>query len=107
MREQRVLWNADGTPNFGVPVADGETVISTAEPTPTNTPTPTPTITPNPNPEDINGDKVVNMADVIIVASYFNQQTTDINRKCDLNNDGVINMSDIIILAMKFNKVFN
>ncbi len=107
MRAQRVLWNADGTPNFGVPVADGETVISTAEPTPTNTPTPTPTITPNPNPEDINGDKVVNMADVIIVASYFNQQTTDINRKCDLNNDGVINMSDIIILAMKFNKVFN
>jgi hypothetical protein len=81
-------WNPDGTPNFGVPAADGVTVI-----------------TQTLNPEDINGDKAVNMADVII-ARYFNQLSSEINRKCDLNNDGVINMDDIIILAMKFNTVF-
>jgi GH43 family beta-xylosidase len=88
-RAQRLDWNPDGTPNFGVPAADGVTVITQAL-----------------NPEDINGDKVVNMADVIIIAGYFNQPSSEISRKCDLNNDGVINMSDIIILAMKFNTVF-
>lgn len=116
MRAQRLTWNADGTPNFGVPVQDGVTVISTAEPTitptvtptnkPTIVPTPTPSITKSLNPEDINGDKVVNMADVIIIAGFFNQLSSQSNIKCDLNSDGVINMSDIIILAKKFNNVF-
>ncbi|HEY9061524.1 MAG TPA: dockerin type I domain-containing protein [Pseudobacteroides sp.] len=46
------------------------------------------------------------MADVIIIAGYFNQSSQS-NIKCDLNNDGVINISDIIILAKKFNTVFS
>jgi hypothetical protein len=89
------------------------TVISDSKPTvePTDTPSPGPTYTPTPsipqslNPEDINGDKAVNMTDVIIIAHNFNQFATQSNRACDLNNDGVINMSDVFILAMKFNTV--
>ncbi|WP_420848041.1 dockerin type I domain-containing protein [Pseudobacteroides cellulosolvens] len=46
------------------------------------------------------------MADVIIIAGFFNQLSSQSNIKCDLNSDGVINMSDIIILAKKFNKIF-
>jgi len=85
--------------------------FSLNSPTPTNTPTNRPTNTPTNTPtptvkmlsEDINGDGVVNMADVIMIARFFNQQVTDSNRNCDLNNDGVINMSDVIKVALKFN----
>jgi aryl-phospho-beta-D-glucosidase BglC (GH1 family) len=76
--------------------------------TPTNTPTPTNTSMPSAAyPEDINGDKVVNMADVVLIASHFNAIASESNydRKCDLNNDGAINMSDVILLALKFNTV--
>ncbi|KNY30347.1 dockerin type I domain-containing protein [Pseudobacteroides cellulosolvens] len=78
--------------------------------TPTNTPTKSPTNTPTQGivsaPEDINGDKVVNMSDVILMASHFNAVSTDSNydRKCDVNGDGAINMSDVIMVAAKFNK---
>lgn len=110
-RAQRLNWNTDGTPNFGIPVADGVTVISSSTPTvkPTDTPTPVPTPTPTPvqplNPEDINGDKAVNMLDVVIMSRYFNKLSTPDSKKCDLNNDGVINMRDVNILARKFNTV--
>lgn len=102
-RAQRLNWNPDGTPNFGIPVADGVTVISNAEPTvkPTNTPTSAQSL----NPEDLNGDKVVNIADVMIIASNFNKLSTPSNSKCDLNNDGAINIGDVFILLIKFNKV--
>jgi GH43 family beta-xylosidase len=110
-RAQRLNWNADGTPNFGIPAADGITVISSDEPTvrPTDTPTPIPAFTPTSaqslNPEDINGDKVVNIADVMLIAANFNKLATESNRKCDLNNDGAINIGDVFILLIKFNKV--
>ncbi|MDP4182888.1 MAG: family 43 glycosylhydrolase [Bacillota bacterium] len=57
--------------------------------------------------EDINGDRAINMADVIILATHFNSTISDSNydRKCDLNNDGTINMGDVIMLAKKFNSV--
>ncbi|MDP4182709.1 MAG: carbohydrate-binding protein [Bacillota bacterium] len=55
--------------------------------------------------EDINGDNVVNMADVIMIARSFNAQVSDTNKRCDLNKDGVINMGDVILIALKFNAV--
>jgi len=73
-------------------------------PTVTKSPTSTPTSTVKVLQEDINGDGVVNMADVIMIARCFNGQVTDSTRNCDLNNDGVINMSDVIKVALKFNK---
>ncbi|MDP4182708.1 MAG: carbohydrate-binding protein, partial [Bacillota bacterium] len=92
---------------------------STTTPTntinPTNTPTKAPVATPTNKPvetstlillpEDINGDNVVNMADVIMIARSFNSQVSETNKKCDLNMDGVINMSDVIKIAVKFNAV--
>jgi len=98
-RAQIVKWNSDGTPNFGVPVADGANVISTA----------TTDIPNNENPEDINRDYVINMADVMLIALHFNEILGSVNfdKKCDINNDGVINMSDIIKIALKFNKIID
>jgi len=75
---------------------------------PTNKPTDKPTNTPiivNPVPEDVNGDKVVNMADVMLIALHFNTVRNDSNYdiSCDINNDGSINMGDVIMIASKFN----
>ncbi|MDP4180020.1 MAG: family 16 glycosylhydrolase, partial [Bacillota bacterium] len=94
---------------------DGYTPPS-ATPTQTNTPTPTRTNTPTSTNtptnmiivEDVNGDRTVNMADVILLAVSFNAILGDskFNIKCDINKDNVINMSDVIQIALKFNKVY-
>jgi len=73
---------------------------------PSNTPTPTNNV--NQVPEDINGDRAVNMADVVLIAFRFNATASDsnYNKDCDLNNDGVINMLDIVMIATKFNYTY-
>ncbi len=81
---------------------------STPTATPTNTPTYTPTSTPTTKPiltGDINGDGVVNMSDVILIAVSFNSVKGDLKYKAeyDLNGDGVINMQEVIIIALNFN----
>ncbi|MDP4182775.1 MAG: AbfB domain-containing protein [Bacillota bacterium] len=82
--------------------------------TPINTPTPTSTIKPTSTPtpkasEDINGDGVVNMADVILLAAHFNAVAQDPNFdiKCDLNSDNAINISDVMMIAVKFNTIIS
>jgi hypothetical protein len=80
---------------------------------PTGTPTARPTATPTPKAantparvsEDINGDNVVNMSDVILIARSFNELVNESNLRCDVNMDGAINMSDVIKVALKFNMV--
>jgi arabinoxylan arabinofuranohydrolase len=69
---------------------------------PTNTPTTKPILT-----GDINGDGIVNMSDVILLALSFNSVKGDLNYKpaYDLNSDGVINMQEVIIIAVNFNAV--
>jgi endo-1,4-beta-D-glucanase Y len=83
--------------------------------TPTNTPTRVPSNTPTPTkqssnlvPEDVNGDRAVNMADVIQLAVCFNatQGTSKYNANYDINKDGAINMSDVIMIALKFNYTY-
>jgi len=71
-------------------------------PGPTNTPTPVGV------PEDINGDRAVNMADVVLIAGCFNEISTspNYNKKCDINNDGTINMADVVRLSIKFNYTY-
>lgn len=72
--------------------------------------TPGPTSTPVvvTVPEDINGDRAVNMADVVLIAGSFNAISTspNYNKKCDINNDGTVNMSDVIRLSLKFNYTY-
>jgi lysophospholipase L1-like esterase len=70
------------------------------------TPTPPPTNTPVKTvPEDVNGDRAINISDVMLVASHFNTTASGNNYdpKCDVNNDRSINISDIMMIAAKFN----
>ncbi|HEY9060547.1 MAG TPA: glycoside hydrolase family 11 protein, partial [Pseudobacteroides sp.] len=55
---------------------------------------------------DLNNDRVINMADVILLATKFNAVAGDGKyvASYDLNSDGSINMADVIIIASNFNK---
>ncbi len=55
---------------------------------------------------DLNSDNTSNMADLVILASYFNTLRGDGNYsdEVDLNDDGAVNMSDVVIVAKNFNK---
>ncbi|HEY9059645.1 MAG TPA: glycoside hydrolase family 11 protein, partial [Pseudobacteroides sp.] len=90
------------------------TVPSSPSPTPTRptmSPTPTKPITSPSNSSsslkgDLNNDGVINMADVILLATKFNSVAGDGKyvSSYDLNNDSSINMADVIIIASNFNK---
>lgn len=56
---------------------------------------------------DLNSDGVINMADVILLASAFNVVRGDLKyaSNYDLNDDGVINMADVIVIAANFGKI--
>jgi hypothetical protein len=58
---------------------------------------------------DLNNDSIINMADVILLATKFNVVVGDSKyvTSYDLNSDGVINMADVIIIAAKFNTTVN
>ena len=60
-------------------------------------------VTPTRYPGDVNGDKVVNMADAVAIAGVFGKPAS-VKPEADLNDDGVINMSDVIIVAQNFGK---
>ena len=45
------------------------------------------------NPADLNGDGVVNILDLVVVANAFGRDTPD------LNDDGVVNILDLVIIA--------
>jgi hypothetical protein len=53
---------------------------------------------------DANGDCVVNIVDLVIVASSFGKSRGDpgYNPIADLNNDGTINISDLAIVGSTF-----
>lgn len=54
-------------------------------------------IDPQLRPEDVNSDGVVNIIDLVQVASRFNQ-LTDIDKE-DINGDGVVNIVDLVKVA--------
>jgi len=73
---------------------------------PADTPTPTQDSNIPSIKGDLNNDGVINMADVILLATRFNKVAGDEKyiRSYDLNDDGVINMADVIIIAVNFGK---
>ena len=81
-------------------------------PTPTSTPTSTPIKTTSSSPTqvttngDLNNDKVINMADVMLMATSFNatRGSAKYIAAYDINNDGAINMADVLVIAQNFNK---
>lgn len=90
---------------------EGYTKPSPSNNSPTNTPTIKPTNTPTTKPsdttiaEDVNGDRAINIADVLLVAASFNTTSGDsrFNRKCDINKDNSVNIADVLLIALKFN----
>lgn len=55
--------------------------------------------TPSQRKEDISGDGVVNIQDLVLVAAQFGQ--TGENR-ADVNEDGVVNIQDLVLVAAAF-----
>ena len=65
------------------------------------------TILINPRPDilygDINGDKLLNLADLILLSRYLGGDDVEINEEAaDINKDGKINNTDLRILAIFF-----
>ncbi len=61
-------------------------------------------VSKNPYPYDINGDKVVNNADLSIFEKSFglNEYDKDFNAKCDFNGDKKVDSTDFFILMRHF-----
>ena len=55
---------------------------------------------PPPTPWDVNDDGVVNIQDLVFVASQFGESGEDL--KADLNGDGTVNIQDLVIVASHF-----
>ena len=49
---------------------------------------------------DINGDGVVNILDLVLVASAFGKAGTSQN--ADINGDGMVNILDLVLVANAF-----
>ncbi|MDA1191502.1 MAG: T9SS type A sorting domain-containing protein [Candidatus Poribacteria bacterium] len=54
-------------------------------------------------PEDITGDDVINLTDLVFVATNFGR--TGVGLAGDVNGDGVINIIDIVSIARRFGEV--
>ncbi|MDP4180303.1 MAG: glycoside hydrolase family 48 protein [Bacillota bacterium] len=61
-------------------------------------------IPPPPPIPDVNGDHIINMADVLKLAASFGKRIGDLEYSpiLDLNSDGVINMADLVYIAKHF-----
>lgn len=82
----------------------GDVIVT---PSPTNTPTSAISTVPTPNSYDLNGDRAINISDVMLLASAFNTARGDAGyvEAYDLNGDGAINITDVMLIATKFNTV--
>jgi hypothetical protein len=79
------------------------TSTNTATPTPTDTAVPTATSSPTPRPVcvgDVNGDGVVNVRDLVLVARHTGTNVGDrrYNSTYDLNHDGRITVRDVMMI---------
>ena len=52
---------------------------------------------PPPIPQDVNGDDVVNILDLVLVASVLGDEGRDLD--ADVNGDGVVNILDLVLVA--------
>ena len=55
---------------------------------------------------DLNGDGIVDIFDVVLIAIAFGSQPGDVNWDAiaDLNNDGIVDIFDVVLLAQNFGK---
>jgi len=59
-------------------------------------------------PEDVNGDGVVNILDVVSIGLHWNTRVSDPNFDiaCDVNGDGIVNMSDVVLVGLHWNQTW-
>ena len=57
---------------------------------------------------DLNGDKVVNLSDLILVRTNFGKRSTDAgwDARADTNGDNVVNLQDLISVRSNFGKTY-
>ena len=60
---------------------------------------------PPPTPWDVNGDGIVNIQDLVLVASEFGQSGEAL--KADVNGDGVVNVLDLVLVSSHFGENTN
>jgi hypothetical protein len=58
--------------------------------------------TPDPSNADLNGDKVINLADLSLLLTYYGKSGTGI--KADINADGAVNLADLSVLLANYGK---
>ena len=58
------------------------------------------THTPTETKTDVNGDSIVNILDLVVVANAFGAE----NEKADVNGDGAVNILDLVVVANAFGK---
>ena len=69
-------------------------------------PPPTPEVPPPPpTPWDVNGDGMVNIQDLVLVASEFGQSGESL--KGDVNGDGSVNILDLVLVSSHFGEDTN
>jgi len=58
-------------------------------------------------PGDLNGDKVVNLADLSVIAGVYGSTSSSSNWNplADINNDGRVNLADVSVAALNYGKV--
>ncbi len=62
----------------------------------------------NPGAGDVNGDKVVNIADLLLVIDNFGKTPSDAgyDARADANGDGLVNILDVIVVTSNFGKTY-
>ena len=53
---------------------------------------------------DVNGDGIVNIYDLVIIARNYGKTVPPGNPAADLNGDGKINIADFVIVARNYGK---
>lgn len=56
-------------------------------------------LVPDASPYDVTGDGIVNILDLVFVASHLGEANTD----ADVNADGVVNILDLVLIAQNLN----
>ncbi len=80
--------------------------ITTTTTIETPPPPPTPETPPSrPTPWDVNSDGIVNIQDLVLVASEFGQSGESL--KGDVNGDGIVNIQDLVLVASHFGEDMN
>jgi hypothetical protein len=52
---------------------------------------------------DVNGDRVTNIADFLILQPHFNQPVPPAPAEADCNADGIVNIADVLLFQAEFN----